>query len=258
MWRIRSPSTAARGWLPLGQCEVCRAWCREGLCAPCRATYAAATPRCRRCGIALPADLASCGDCLRDPPPFQATVCAVTYAFPWDGLIAALKFADRVELATPLAMLLADRIADPVRSAAPEPQDGEPTPLRAGPTTPPPSAIVPVPLSPARLAQRGYNQAWELARRLSSLTGVPAHAGWLQRAFDAPQQVGLSRRQRRDNLRGCMRVTAEGARRIGGRHVAVVDDVMTTGATACEAARALLEAGAQRVDLWVVARTPAH
>ncbi len=258
MWRNRSPSTAARGWLPHGQCEVCRVWCREGLCPACRATYAAATPRCRRCGIGLPADLASCGDCLRDPPPFQSTVCAVTYAFPWDGLIAALKFADRVELAGPLAMLLADRIADPVRSAAPEPQDGEPTPLPADPTTPPPSAIVPVPLSSLRLAQRGYNQAWELARRLSSMTGVPAHAGWLQRAFDAPQQVGLSRRQRRDNLRGCMRLTAEGARRVSGRHIAVVDDVMTTGATAHEAARALLEAGAQQVDLWVVARTPAH
>ena len=101
------------------------------------------------------------------PPPFEHTVCAADYAFPWDALIAAFKFHGRVELAAALA----ERLLAAVRASA----------------APPPQLVVPVPLAPARLAERGYNQAWELARRLAPALGAdgtspPAVAPGGQRA----------------------------------------------------------------------------
>jgi ComF family protein len=116
---------------------------------------------------------------------------------------------------------------------------------------------VPVPLSAARLAERGYDQAWELARALARGLDRPAWPRALERRFDARPQTRLSRRDRQANLRGAFGPGGLPPERLAGCHVALVDDVLTTGATAAEAARALLAAGAARVDLWVVARTPA-
>jgi ComF family protein len=116
--------------------------------------------------------------------------------------------------------------------------------------------VLPVPLSPARLRERGYNQAWELARRLAVQRGLPAKAQWLQRLRDTPHQVGLSRSERERNLRDAMWVPPEGQAGVAGQHVALVDDVMTTGMTAAAGARALKAAGAASVQVWVVARTP--
>jgi ComF family protein len=119
-----------------------------------------------------------------------------------------------------------------------------------------PDLIVPVPLSPARLAERGYNQAWELARRLARSTGVPARADVLQRVLDTPHQADLNRAQRLLNPRGAFTVPTRRRAAVAGLRIALVDDVLTTGATAREAAQALLRAGAAAVDVWVVARTP--
>ncbi len=157
------------------------------------------------------------------------------YAFPWDRLVARFKYAATPELAALLAGALA---------AAAE---------RAN--TPLPQAFVALPLSAQRAAERGYDQAFELARRLGRLAKRPAHARALWRRFDATPQAGLSRAQRLRNLQGAFVVPPRAQAAIRGRHLGLVDDVMTTGATAGEAARALLAAGAARVDLWVVART---
>ncbi|MDE2158904.1 MAG: ComF family protein, partial [Burkholderiales bacterium] len=125
-----------------GLCEVCRSWGTGALCERCRARYAPPQPRCTRCGLRLAQPAPACGACLREPPPWHRTVCVADYGYPWDGLIAAFKFEGRVELARTLAA----QMVESWRAAA----------------LPPPACLVAVPLAPARLAERGYDQAWEL------------------------------------------------------------------------------------------------
>lgn len=230
---------SARAGLPT-QCEVCRTWNADALCGECRARYAPAVARCRRCGLRTGAPTPGCGACLREPPPFERTVVAFDYAFPWDRLIAAFKFDGRVELASPLAQALAEA----VRAA------GTAEGARAV------DAVVPVPLAPSRLAERGFNQAWELARRLGRRLGIPAQADVLLRAVDTAHQAALTRAERERNLRAAFAPTPQGRARCAGRRIALVDDVLTTGATAREATLALQRAGAVAVELWVLARTP--
>ncbi len=218
------------------QCEVCRQWADAALCADCVSRFATTVPRCGRCGLRLGLPTAACGTCLRDAPPFEQVVCAADYAFPWDALIAAFKFQGRPELATPLA----ERLLAAVRAAA----------------APLPELVVPMPLAPARLAERGYNQAWELARRLAPALGVAADAQLLWRPADSLHQTELGRAERQRNLRHAFMVDPRRRGELQGRRVALVDDVMTTGATAREAAAALLRGGAAAVAVWVVARTP--
>ena len=223
------------------QCEVCRRWGTAALCTDCVNRYAGPVPRCACCGLALGLATARCGECQRDAPPFTRTVCAADYGFPWDGLIGAFKFQRRPELAG----LLAARLAAALQQA--QLADGQ---LR-------PELVLPVPLSPRRLAERGYDQAWELARRVARALQLPAEARLLQRPVETVQQSGLDRAARQRNLRTAF--MADPGRRglLQGRHVALVDDVMTTGATLREASAVLLRAGAASVDLWVLARTPA-
>ena len=223
------------------QCEVCRQWAHAALCPECVQRFAAPRPRCARCGLGLAAAAPVCGDCLPSPPaflptPFVHTVCAFDYQFPWDRLISRFKFQNQPELANALVTLLHSAVQ---RSDQALPQ-----------------ALLPVPLSPARLAQRGYNQAWELARRLGRLCGRPAWPTLLMRPLDSAHQVALKREQRQHNLRGAFVIDPAQRSPLQGQHVALVDDVMTTGATLHEAAAVLLQAGAARVDLWVLARTP--
>jgi len=225
-----------RARLP-GCCEVCGTWSSDGLCAACSARFAPHVHRCRRCALRLVDGLQVCTDCAREPPPFAHCVCVADYGYPWQGLIARFKYGQAPELA---ALLAAAMLASADRDRAPRPQ-----------------AFAALPLSPRRLAERGYDQAWELARRLGRQTGRAAHARMLERGFDAPPQARSARAQRMRNLKGAFTVPAHARRQVEGRHLALVDDVMTTGASAGEAARALLEAGAARVDLWIVARTPA-
>ena len=221
-------------------CEVCRRWGTAALCADCVDRYAAAQPRCACCGITLGLALPRCGDCLRHAPPFTHTVCAVDYGFPWDGLVAAFKFHGRPELAG----MLAERLTAAVQHAL------QSTELQR------PDLVLPVPLSPQRLAERGYDQAWELARRVARALHLPTEARLLQRPVDTAQQSGLGRAARQRNLRTAFMVDPVRRAPLQGRHVALVDDVMTTGATVREASAVLLRAGAAAVDLWVLARTP--
>jgi ComF family protein len=111
-------------------------------------------------------------------------------------------------------------------------------------------------MSARRLTERGYNQAWELARRLAAALSLPASASLLLRPADAAQQIELGRTERLRNLRNAFMVDPARRATLRGRRVALVDDVMTTGATAHAAAEALLRAGAAAVDVWILARTP--
>lgn len=234
------------------QCEVCRGWGAGLLCHACRQIHAPPRVRCRRCGLVIGTFSSTCGACQGSPPPFVRTVCALDYGFPWDRLITAFKFRRRVELASPLASLLEEAIERD--SAQP---DGDASLTVAGP-----SLVVPVPLARSRLAERGFNQAWELARRIARGRGLRAAPEALRRVVDTSAQAGLSSAERQSNLRNAFAPAPPSARVriadcIAGQDVALVDDVMTTGATAREAAAALLRGGARSVHLWVLARTPA-
>jgi predicted amidophosphoribosyltransferase len=127
---------------------------------------------------------------------------------------------------------------------------------RADPA-PRPSLLLAVPLSAERLAERGMNQAWELARRVGAQMGIEARADMRRRLIDTPQLADLTRGQRAARIRGAFGLAARAAQRLRGRAVVLVDDVMTRGATAAEAARVLLAGGASEVQVCVVVRTPA-
>jgi len=170
------------------------------------------------------------------PPPFDAAYAGAAYAHPWAMLVAQFKFEGALELAPALAgALLAARRRDPAGL---------------------PELLLPVPLSTQRLRERGYNQAWELARRLARLAGVRADARLVLRTRATAQQLALPPERRAANVRGAFAVEPLRRGELAGRHVALVDDVMTTGATLAELARVLKQAGAARVEAWVVARTP--
>ena len=236
---------ADRRWHLPRPCEVCGHWTATGLCGFCDARFIQQQPlRCPTCALAQPDGLV-CGACLHEPPPYTRCVALADYGFPWDRLIAQFKFQDRPER----ARLLAQALHQAVLRAGP--------PGLPGVATSPVDFVLPVPLSEARLAERGYNQAWELARRVAALQGLPARAHWLQRLRDTPHQVGLSRTDRQRNLLNAMWVTPTGATGLAGRSVALVDDVMTTGVTVAAATLALRAAGADSVQVWVLARTPA-
>lgn len=184
-------------------------------------------PACPRC--ALPTfDGRICAACARRPPPFDATRVAFVYAWPCDHLLHRFKYGGALECARYFADALARRA-----NGRPDPQ-----------------LLVAIPLAAARQRSRGFNQAQELARHLSRTTGVPATQG-LIRLHDTAAQVGLSREARARNLRDAF----IGTEVLAGRTVALVDDVMTTGATMRAAARAARRAGAVAVEAWVIART---
>ena len=234
-----------RSWHLPRPCEVCGQWTAAGLCSDCEARFVQQQPsRCPTCALAQPDGLV-CGACLRERPPYTRCIALADYAFPWDRLIAQFKYQDQPERARLLAHALHQAV---LRAQPPGPPGASIAPV---------DCVLPVPLSAARLAERGYNQAWELARRVAALQRRPAHAHWLQRLRDTPHQVGLSRAERQRNLQNAMWVTPIGAAGLAGRSVALVDDVMTTGVTVAAAALALRAAGAASVQAWVLARTPA-
>lgn len=170
-----------------------------------------------------------CGACLKRPPRFDRCRAVHAYAFPADVLVQRLKYASELALAGFLAGQLAQAVS--------------PHPL--------PDLILPMPLHPRRLGERGFNQAVELGRRLSSRLGVPMQADVCQRVRDTPAQAGLDLKDRRRNLRGAFHCGAD----LAGLHVALLDDVMTSGASLDELALAVRNAGAREVEAWVVART---
>ncbi len=211
-------------------CALCNASSGNALvCAACNGAMPRIADPCPRC--ALPSrDGLLCGACLAKPPPFDATVAAWSYAFPANRLLQSLKYAGTLALAEPFAAA----VAEAVRARA----------------APMPDQLVAMPLSSRRQRERGFNHAHEIARRLSPCVDVPL-AGGLTRTRDAPPQAGLTLRERVRNVRDAFAASDA----VAGCSVAIVDDVMTTGATIGAAARALRKAGAIRIDAWVVART---
>lgn len=215
-----------------GQCGVCHGWPAQPVCAECRQAFASVCRRCPRCALPLDEASGTCPGCNERPPRLDHCIAAVDYAYPWNDLILRYKFQGSPGDAPWLAEMM--REAPGARQLL----------GRA-------DWVVPVPLSSRRLAQRGFNQAWELARVLA-----PARVrhDLLGRRRDTQAQSRLNREDRLLNLQRALAVPQARVTAVAGRHVLLVDDVMTTGATLDAASLALRAAGARRVSALVFAR----
>jgi len=218
-------------FLPEQPCLLCGAPSPAGVC--CNACdkslpglNSALCPVC-----ALPTwNGATCGRCLQHPPHFKRTVAAYAYAFPLDKLVLTLKYGEKFHLANMLGDRLARRVS--VR----------------------PDCLVAMPLHRQRLRERGFNQSLQLARRIGRQLELPLLPFACERIRNTPSQSTLPWKERGKNMRKAFSCSAD----VAGKHVAIVDDVMTTGATLNALALALLNAGATEVSAWVVARTLPH
>ena len=216
---------AALEWLG-HDCALCGA--RGGLellCEGCAAGLPELPEHCPRCALPSPSG-SLCGSCLAAPPHFDETTALWLYEFPCDRLVQALKYRAWLGLASFFARRLAP--------LAPRAVD----------------LLVPMPLHPERLAQRGFNQALEIARSLAARTGVAIEPRAVHRARNTVPQTELPYDERAKNIRGAFASRLD----LSGKTIAVVDDVMTTGATLNELAMVLKRSGAARVHNLVVAR----
>ena len=219
--------------LPAQPCLLCGGASHEGLCcAACNAELPRLTrEHCPICARPTPAG-SVCGQCLKQPPSFDHTVAAFSYNFPIDKLIQSLKFHERLVLVNHLADSLADRVNTK------------------------PDFLLALPLHPARLRERGFNQSMLLARRISRRLDIPLLKDVCERVRNTTPQSSLPWKERDKNMRQAF--TCKLDDRVRGKHVAIVDDVMTTGASMGELAQALKLAGVNEVSAWVVARTLPH
>lgn len=225
---------ALRAWIP-SRCLLCDARGDAGLdlCAACLAELPRNDRCCARCALPLEHSAWLCGRCVRRAPPWDSAWAPFRYAYPLDRLEARFKFG---------ADLAAGRLLASLWIAAHTPGEL-------------PQAIVPVPLHGSRLRSRGYNQALEIAKPLAKALRVPLLRDVLRRTRATDAQTELSALQRRRNVRGAFFANFEDD---VPQHVAVLDDVFTTGATLAECTRVLKRAGVARVEVWALARAPAR
>lgn len=215
------------------QCAVCHAWPSQPVCESCVVAFAQPLPRCQTCARVVPVGVRQCGACLLAPPPLDACLAALPYAYPWSTLIADFKFRQHPGWAASFALLL--RSAPWVEPA-----------LEAA------DLLIPMPLSRERLRERGYNQAHVLARALDA---PKVESGLLLRIQHTPPQSALPRQERLKNVQQAFAVDPLRTNRIKGKRVALLDDVMTSGASLHASARVLRQAGAAHITALVLART---
>jgi len=203
------------------------------LCEGCARDFPRNDVCCPRCALPLKTPAPLCGECLDREPPFASAWAPFRYAHPLDLLEARFKFRGDLAAGRVLADLMIERAVDDA-------------PAR-------PDLIVAVPLHVSRLRERGYNQAFELAKPVAGALGVPIARDGLARIRATPAQTGLDAAARRRNLRGAFAVPRGASL---PKHIALFDDVVTTGATVRECARVLRRAGVERIDVWALARAP--
>ena len=231
-----------RGWLPISvglrrlaspYCAVCRVEQGDPVCSGClQDFFDAACARCFVCGgrLAVASPTACCGRCLAAAPAFDRTIVLGDYAPPLDGMIMALKSGGRLDLARVFGQLLAERIGQCAAGI---------------------DCLAAVPLAAQRQRERGFNQSMQIARSIARRLGLRLLERTLVRTRGGPPQQSLPLAARRGNVRGAFALSQPP----GARRVAVVDDVMTSGATLDAVARVLKRAGVQQVINLVVART---
>lgn len=226
----------------LTPCILCHSPSRYGLCQACQDHIInIQAPRCHRCGNLLTQAVQSpeslCGDCLKDPPTFDATVTVTDFVPPVDQMVHMLKFQHRLAVAPVMGRLLYQAMA--TRHIQPD-------------------LLTAVPLSRERLAERGFNQSHEIARTLGKLLKTAPQRSLLHRIRNTERQTDIALQARKKNVYQAFTVSDEGKTLVKGRHIAVLDDVMTTGSTLDEVAKVLKQAGASQVTNLVFARTPKH
>lgn len=227
-------------WLRNEQsCLLCdeRSDTLQPICTSCETELPWLGDHCQVCALPLPVAGLTCGQCLKEPPAFEQVIAPWTYSFPLDSLITRFKHGAK----WPYGRLLAELLAQSLQHHFDEG-------LKR------PDALVPVPLARKRLRERGYNQAAMLARWLSNSLQINCDENLLLRTQDTTAQQDLDAKARKQNLLRAFALTPNA--QIKGRHLALVDDVLTTGATAQSLARLLIGAGAARVDVYCLARTP--
>ena len=216
------------------RCRLCgsAARPREQLCSHCLDDLPWLQNSCNRCALPLPAAAGDspCGRCQQQPPGFDHALALFHYQPPLDYLIKRLKFNSELAICAFLSGLLANRIRN---SSAPLPD-----------------LLLPVPLHHTRLRERGFNQSTELARRLGHALNIRVDFRLCMRTRSTLPQSLLPRAERGKNMRGAFKVR----KTLAATHIAIIDDVMTTGHTSSELARSLKQAGAKQVDVWVLAR----
>jgi ComF family protein len=245
----RPPAWSAR-WRRLAQlgcallpssCALCGTRCGAPVCAACRLQYLAPGPaRCPRCANPVgPRDAGLlCGACQSHPPAYDATIVAADYAAPLDQLVLQLKFGGALALAPWFGAALAEAAAHASAVL--------------------PDLLCPVPLGRARLVERGFNQALEIARPLARTLGLAVQPALAVRMRETAAQSGVAPAERKKNIRNAFMLAPDALLLVRGRHIGVVDDVMTSGATLHEMAAMLKRFGAARVSNFVFARTPPH
>ena len=212
------------------RCLLCGRAGFEGrdLCAACARELPRQVNACVRCGAALTASGSECGDCIQSPPAINYSRIPYRYQAPLDHLIMAFKFQRQLAMAPLLAGLMLEANT---------------------PWTTTPDCLLPVPLHPSRLRERGFNQAHELAKLLSRHSGIPNWQHLASRQRNTATQSLLNAKARRHNMRDAFVIHGQPP-----PYVVLVDDVVTTGSTVNELARCLRDAGAQRIDVWACAR----
>lgn len=213
------------------RCAICAAPGQGDLplCGRCLARLPRLSNHCSVCASPVEATTpVICGHCQQHPPLYDLTIAPLLYQEPVDHLIIGLKFSARLAYAKILARLFMDSLNECKR----------------------PALLIPMPLHEKRLRKRGFNQSLELARLIAKQTGIPVDAHVCQRTRHTEPQSTLPAKEKKRNVKDAFAVSQP----IAARHVAIVDDVMTSGHTANELARVLKLAGAEQVDVWVMAR----
>nr|VFK39299.1 MAG: comF family protein [Candidatus Kentron sp. TC]VFK43921.1 MAG: comF family protein [Candidatus Kentron sp. TC]VFK55351.1 MAG: comF family protein [Candidatus Kentron sp. TC] len=207
---------------------------KPNLCAACRRDLPKIPAACPVCGVSIP-ESRICPACLRREQPFTRTYAAFQYTAPISYLVALMKFRGDLAAAQALSNLLADHL---IAVDAPKPD-----------------LIIPVPLHAGRLRERGFNQAIELSREIANRWGIPVRKDLVSRQRATPPQTGLpNRAARRRNVRKAFALRAPVS---SMKHAAILDDVMTSGATVTEVARLVAGNGVSRVDVWCCCRAGA-
>lgn len=185
-------------------------------------------PYCRRCGATTLTDVEQCGACLSSPPPWQRLIRLGEYQAPLRQCVQRYKFSGKFWLAHPLGKHLAAKIDNPA------------------------PVLLPVPLHPLRRWQRGFNQSTALAWSIAACTDSQVVPHGFRRIRHTPVQKQLSRHQRQQNLRGAFELTLKNL----PCHIAIVDDVVTTGSTVAELTKILKTNGVQTIDIYCICYTP--